>query len=183
MTASHRPCTLPQRASSPNRGALYNINIGPLLRGAVRISTFHTGRQEQGLGRDRQARAHPFFRTPRRSRSGRSSRATAAQVQAGHRPHRRPACRGLYPLAQGATAVGTGLNSPEGFAESFAAHVAAAGRTGPSPQPPTSSRPSPPTTPWWNCSGALNTLAVGLFKIAQDIMVSEAPVPDPDWAN
>ena len=30
----------------------------------------------------------------------------------------------LYPLAQGGTAVGTGVNSKAGFAEKFAAHVA-----------------------------------------------------------
>ena len=91
----------------------------------------------------------------------------AAQVQAGIA--RIEACLPrLYPLAQGATAVGTGLNSPEGFAESFAAHVARL--TGlPFTTAANKFEAIAAHDAMVELSGALNTLAVGLFKIAQDI--------------
>jgi fumarate hydratase class II len=54
---------------------------------------------------------------------------------------------GLYELAQGGTAVGTGLNAPVGFAEKVAERIAAITHLPSSPRP-TSSRRSPPTTPW-----------------------------------
>src|SRR6201991_906124 len=47
----------------------------------------------------------------------------AAQVESGI-ARLRMAVRDLYPLAQGGTAVGTGLNSKPGFARAFARHVA-----------------------------------------------------------
>lgn len=74
----------------------------------------------------------------------------------------------LYPLAQGATAVGTGLNTKAGFAETFAAHVASL--TG---LPYTSAANKFEAIAAHDAlvelSGALNTVAVSLFKIAQDI--------------
>ncbi|PWW04066.1 fumarase class II [Hoeflea marina] len=74
----------------------------------------------------------------------------------------------LYPLAQGATAVGTGLNTRAGFAESFAAHVADL-----SGLPYTSAANKFEAIAAHDAlvelSGALNTVAVSLFKIAQDI--------------
>src|SRR5437763_2235365 len=48
----------------------------------------------------------------------------AAQVERGI-ARLRMAARDLYPLAQGGTAVGTGLNSKPGFAKLFAKHAAA----------------------------------------------------------
>jgi fumarate hydratase, class II len=47
----------------------------------------------------------------------------AAQVASGIR-RLKLALRELYPLAQGGTAVGTGLNAPQGFAKRFAAEIA-----------------------------------------------------------
>ncbi|MBU4529210.1 MAG: class II fumarate hydratase [Hoeflea sp.] len=91
----------------------------------------------------------------------------AAQVQAGIA--RIEACLPrLYPLAQGATAVGTGLNAPEGFAESFAGHVARL--TGlPFTTAANKFEAIAAHDAMVELSGALNTLAAGLFKIAQDI--------------
>src|SRR5436309_2082854 len=48
----------------------------------------------------------------------------ASQVESGI-ARLRVAVKDLYPLAQGGTAVGTGLNSKPGFAKLFAKHVAA----------------------------------------------------------
>ncbi|MBC7282007.1 class II fumarate hydratase [Hoeflea sp.] len=91
----------------------------------------------------------------------------AAQVQAGIA--RIKACLPrLYPLAQGATAVGTGLNAPQGFAESFAAHVARL--TGlPFTSAANKFEAIAAHDAMVELSGALNTLAASLFKIAQDI--------------
>ncbi|MEP3435967.1 MAG: class II fumarate hydratase [Hoeflea sp.] len=91
----------------------------------------------------------------------------AAQIEAGMA--RVQACLPrLYPLAQGATAVGTGLNAPAGFAESFAAHVAQL--TGlPFTSAANKFEAIAAHDSMVEVSGALNTLAAGLFKIAQDI--------------
>jgi len=74
----------------------------------------------------------------------------------------------LYPLAQGGTAVGTGVNSKHGFAEAFAAEVAAF--TG---LPFTSALNKFEALASHDAlvelSGILNTVAVGLNKIANDI--------------
>jgi fumarate hydratase class II len=74
----------------------------------------------------------------------------------------------LCMLAQGGTAVGTGLNSPPGFAERFAAE--AAKMTGlPFVTAPNKFEALAAHDAIVEMSGALNTLAVSLFKIAQDI--------------
>ncbi len=74
----------------------------------------------------------------------------------------------LYPLAQGGTAVGTGLNSPKGFAEMFAAEVAK--ETGlPFVTAPNKFEALAAHDAMVELSGALNTLAASLFKIANDI--------------
>ncbi|MBC8051072.1 MAG: class II fumarate hydratase [Chitinophagales bacterium] len=75
---------------------------------------------------------------------------------------------GLYALAQGGTAVGTGLNCPGGFAEDFAARVAA--ETGlPFVTAPNKFEALASNDAVVEASGALNVLAVSLFKIANDI--------------
>ena len=51
-------------------------------------------------------------------------------------------------LAQGGTAVGTGLNAPKGFAEMVAERIAAITRPAVHDARPTSSRRWPRTTPW-----------------------------------
>jgi fumarate hydratase class II len=74
----------------------------------------------------------------------------------------------LYKLAQGGTAVGTGLNAQAGFAEAFAAEVAKI--TGlPFITAPNKFEALATHDAMVEASGALNTLAVSLMKIANDI--------------
>jgi fumarate hydratase class II len=74
----------------------------------------------------------------------------------------------LSELAQGGTAVGTGLNAVEGFAKAFAAEVSAI--TGLSfVSAPNKFEALAAHDAVVEASGALNTLAVSLMKIANDI--------------
>jgi fumarate hydratase class II len=74
----------------------------------------------------------------------------------------------LYPLAQGGTAVGTGLNAPSGFAERFAEEVAAI--TGlPFVSAENKFEALAAHDALVELSGALNVVAVSLTKIANDI--------------
>lgn len=74
----------------------------------------------------------------------------------------------LYPLAQGGTAVGTGLNAPKGFAESFAAQVAE--MTGkPFVSAGNKFEALASHDALVEASGMLNTLAASFMKIANDI--------------
>ena len=74
----------------------------------------------------------------------------------------------LYPLAQGGTAVGTGLNTRPGFAEAFAREVAA--YTGlPFTSAVNKFEAMASHDALVEASGALSTLAVSLNKIANDI--------------
>jgi fumarate hydratase, class II len=78
------------------------------------------------------------------------------------------ALKGVYRLALGGTAVGTGLNSAPGFAEAAAAEIAAL--TGlPFVTAPNKFTVQGAHNALVNLSGALKTLAVSLFKIANDI--------------
>ena len=74
----------------------------------------------------------------------------------------------LYLLAQGGTAVGTGLNSKKGFDEVFASEVAAITKLPFKPAPNKFEALASNDT-LVELSGVLNTIAVGLFKIANDI--------------
>ncbi|WP_029064407.1 class II fumarate hydratase [Labrenzia sp. DG1229] len=75
---------------------------------------------------------------------------------------------GLYELAQGGTAVGTGLNTKKGFAEKFAAEVASI--TGlPFRTAPNKFEALAAHDAYVYAHGALNTVATSLFKIANDI--------------
>jgi fumarate hydratase class II len=74
----------------------------------------------------------------------------------------------LWPLAQGGTAVGTGLNAPQGFAEAFAEEVAAYTKL-PFVTAPNKFEALATHDAYVAAHGALNTVAVGLFKIANDI--------------
>ena len=74
----------------------------------------------------------------------------------------------LYPLAQGGTAVGTGLNSPIDFAEIFAKHVASLSQQ-PFTTAPNKFEAVANQDGLVEFSGALNTIAVSLNKIANDI--------------
>lgn len=91
----------------------------------------------------------------------------AAQVESGI-ARLRLAVKELFALAQGGTAVGTGLNAKPTFAKQFAAHVAAITK-----------RPFTSATNKFEAlashdayvfvHGAINAVATGLFKIANDI--------------
>ena len=74
----------------------------------------------------------------------------------------------LYLLAQGGTAVGTGLNAPKGFADAFAKEVANLTRL-PFKSAPNKFAEMAAHDTMVELSGALNTLAVSLTKIANDI--------------
>jgi fumarate hydratase class II len=74
----------------------------------------------------------------------------------------------LYLLAQGGTAVGTGLNAKKGFDEAFAAETARIAKLPFTPAPNKFEALASNDT-MVELSGALNTVAVSLFKIANDI--------------
>ena len=74
----------------------------------------------------------------------------------------------LYPLAQGGTAVGTGLNAKPEFAALFAKHTAAI--TGlPFVTAPNKFEALASNDAYVSVHGAINAAATGLFKIANDI--------------
>ena len=78
------------------------------------------------------------------------------------------ALENVYPLAQGGTAVGTGLNAKEGFAEAFAAEVASF--TGhPFVTASNKFEALAAHDAMVELSGALNVVAVSFMKIANDI--------------
>jgi fumarate hydratase class II len=91
----------------------------------------------------------------------------AAQVESGI-ARLRVAVRDLYPLAQGGTAVGTGLNSKPKFGQLFAKRVA-----GFTMLPFTSASNKfealASNDAYVFAHGAINSVATGLFKIANDI--------------
>jgi fumarate hydratase class II len=91
----------------------------------------------------------------------------AAQV-AGGIARLRVAVKDLYPLAQGGTAVGTGLNSKPGFAKLFAKHVASITRL-PFTSAPNKFEALAANDAYVFAHGAINSVATGLFKIANDI--------------
>ena len=78
------------------------------------------------------------------------------------------ALKELYPLAQGGTAVGTGLNAKPGFAKDFAAEVAKFTKL-PFKTAPNKFESLAAHDAFVSAHGALNTVAASLFKIANDI--------------
>jgi fumarate hydratase class II len=80
----------------------------------------------------------------------------------------RLALKQLYPLAQGGTAVGTGLNSKPAFAKMFAKRVAAITRL-PFVTAPNKFEALAAHDAYVFAHGALSSVATGLFKIANDI--------------
>jgi fumarate hydratase, class II len=74
----------------------------------------------------------------------------------------------LYDLAQGGTAVGTGLNAPKGFAETFAVTIAKLSGL-PFASAPNKFEALAAHDALVEMSGALNVLATSLMKIANDI--------------
>ena len=78
------------------------------------------------------------------------------------------ALKNIYPLAQGGTAVGTGLNTKKGFDKKFAGHAAKI--TGlPFKTAPNKFEALAAHDAVVEMSGALKTVAASLFKIANDV--------------
>jgi len=76
--------------------------------------------------------------------------------------------RDLYPLAQGGTAVGTGLNASPQFARAFAKRLASITRL-PFTSAPNKFEALAANDAYVFAHGAVNSVATGLFKIANDI--------------
>ena len=91
----------------------------------------------------------------------------AAQLHSGI-ARLRTATKELYPLAQGGTAVGTGLNAKPRFAKLFAKHVAAFTKT-PFVTAPNKFEALAANDAYVFLHGAINAIATALFKIANDI--------------
>jgi len=91
----------------------------------------------------------------------------AAQIESGI-ARLRVAVRDLYPLAQGGTAVGTGLNSKPRFAKIFARHVAKITKL-PFTSATNKFEALASNDAYVFAHGAINAAATGLFKIANDI--------------
>src|ERR1700720_4649533 len=91
----------------------------------------------------------------------------AAQVESGI-ARLRVAVKDLYPLAQGGTAVGTGLNSKPRFARSFARQVAKITKL-PFTSAVNKFEALAANDAYVFVHGAINSVATGLFKIANDI--------------
>ena len=118
-------------------------------------------------GRTSSRSAAPICRTRRRSRSARNGRATRAcwrTIWSGSKI----ALKGVYRLALGGTAVGTGINAAPGFAEAAAAEIAKL--TGlPFVSAPNKFTVQGAHDALVQLSGTLRTLAVSLYKIGNDI--------------
>lgn len=91
----------------------------------------------------------------------------AAQVESGI-TRLRATVKDLYPLAQGGTAVGTGLNAKPRFAKLFAKHAAAITKL-PFTSAPNKFEALASNDAYVFVHGAINAAATGLFKIANDI--------------
>jgi fumarate hydratase class II len=91
----------------------------------------------------------------------------AAQVESGI-ARLRSAVKDLYPLAQGGTAVGTGLNSKPRFAKLFAKHAAAITKL-PFTSAPNKFEALASNDAYVFVHGAINSITTGLFKVANDI--------------
>jgi fumarate hydratase class II len=91
----------------------------------------------------------------------------AAQVESGI-ARLRLAVKDLYPLAQGGTAVGTGLNSKPKFAKLFARHAAKITKL-PFTSAANKFEALASNDAYVFVHGAINSVATGLFKIANDI--------------
>jgi fumarate hydratase, class II len=91
----------------------------------------------------------------------------AAQVRSGLE-RLRQSLAALYPLAQGGTAVGTGLNANPRFARAFAVKVAELTKL-PFTSAPNKFEALASHDAYAAVHGAINSVATGLFKIANDI--------------
>jgi fumarate hydratase class II len=128
---------------------------------------FHALRQKEKAFADivKIGRTHTQDATP--LTLGQEFSGYAAQVESGI-ARLRTAVRDLYPLAQGGTAVGTGLNSKPKFARTFAKHVAKITKL-PFTSAENKFEALASNDAYVFVHGAINSVATGLFKIANDI--------------
>ena len=141
------------------------IHAPPAARAAA--SAQGARRQGQGLGAHHQDRPHAHAgRHADHARPGVLRLRHAGRER--HRPHRDRRCRTCMQLAQGGTAVGTGLNAPKGFAEKVAARIAEIAGL-PFTSAPNKFEALAAHDAMVMSHGAINTVAVSLFKIANDI--------------
>src|ERR1700742_1363175 len=91
----------------------------------------------------------------------------AAQIESGI-ARLRASVKDLYPLAQGGTAVGPGLNSKPKFARAFAGHAAKITKL-PFTSAENKFEALASNDAYVLVHGAINSVATGLFKIANDI--------------
>jgi fumarate hydratase, class II len=139
--------------------------FGRLLPALERLHTELTRKEKAFRAIVKIGRTHVQDATP--LTLGQEFSGYAAQVASGIR-RLKFALRELYPLAQGGTAVGTGLNAPRRFAKLFAAKIASL--TGvPFISGPNKFEALASHGALAFAHGALNSLAADLFKIADDI--------------
>ena len=145
--------------------AAVNVDRAADAGGQARCTTRSPPRPRNGRTSSRSAA--PTCRTRRRSRSARNGRAMPAcsrTTSSGSAD----ALNGVYRLALGGTAVGTGINAAPGFAEAAAAEIARL--TGlPFVSAPNKFTVQGAHDALVQLSGTLRTLAVSLYKIANDI--------------
>ena len=124
-------------------------------------------RSGEALGLDRQDRPHPFAGCDAAD-AGPGILGLCGDDRRQYRPGRRRVLPRVMRLAQGGTAVGTGLNAPKGFAEAFAKEVANLTQL-PFTSAPNKFAELAAHDTLVELSGVLNTIAVSLSKIANDI--------------
>jgi fumarate hydratase class II len=139
--------------------------IGELSAGLAELSARHMSLVKTG-------RTHMMDATP--ITFGQEMSAFVAQLDYAQQAIR-SALPGVYELAQGGTAVGTGLNAPQGFAEAIAAELAALSGL-PFVTAPNKFAALAGHEPLVTLAGALKTLAVALMKLANDLrLLSSGP--------
>ena len=132
--------------------------IAELSDGLAELAARHRGLVKTG-------RTHMMDATP--ITFGQELSAFVAQLAIAERAIRQ-SLPAVYELAQGGTAVGTGLNSPHGFAEAIAAELAALSGV-PFVSASNKFAALAGHEPLVALSGALKTLAVALMKLANDL--------------
>jgi fumarate hydratase class II len=132
--------------------------INELTGGLAEQSARHTRLVKTG-------RTHMMDATP--ITFGQELSAFVAQIDIAEQAIRH-ALPAVYELAQGGTAVGTGLNAPHGFSEAIAAEIAALSGL-PFVSAPNKFAALSGHEPLVALSGALKTLAVALMKLANDL--------------
>lgn len=137
-----------------------------LLPALARLESALSGKAERWAGIIKIGRTHLQDATP--LTLGQEVSGYAAQLRLARVRIEPVVVHGLSRLAQGGTAVGTGLNAPEGFARDFAREISAL--TGLTFQPADNFFEALASNDTLvDLSGRLNTLAVALTKIANDI--------------